>query len=323
MARTKKINKTNKSKKKELSPELDSPQDSPKQSPKKNKNVKSKSKIKSPSKNKSKNNSKIIVEDISKIKSRCSTKINEFIGIAAACEEEKIKDGTERLIGIIAKDYHSVQIHNYTDIHSNKRIMDNQPMVKIQYTNDKVKVIKDQRYNKGTICYKINDPTIISLTPTEIKKNKNLELKAELVNIAKFKELDDGEIGNMIVHVNNASEVTFGNGDDAFTKNKLEIGDLSDALSFLTEHKGVEKGQIIGLFNGFKTSRNQYTNIICPYIMKPDILQKHFEDEIAELEENLENIKTLRPPFNPDEFINCRIRKLNQKREQAKIKQKQ
>eukprot|EP01084_Bolivina_argentea_P019094 35524_1 len=41
------------------------------------------------------------------------------------------------------------------------------------------------------------------------------------------------------------------------------------------------------------------------------------------LEDNIDKIKSLRAPFNADDFIECTIRKLKQKKEEVKMKQKQ
>eukprot|EP01084_Bolivina_argentea_P301168 519508_1 len=151
---------------KEVSPEIESPSNSP-QNNKKNpikKNAKTKKK------SSKKGDGKIIVKNISNIKSKCSKKINVFVGVPTAVERETLKDGTERLVGVIGKGKDTFVVHNYDDLDSNERILENEQIVKVEYTNPNVKQpIKNE-------AYKVNSSNVITLTPNEIKKQKDLAL---------------------------------------------------------------------------------------------------------------------------------------------------
>eukprot|EP01084_Bolivina_argentea_P290647 499301_1 len=315
MPRTKKTSKKTLSKnKKEVSPELSSQSPSP--SPKSTK------KTKKVIKKRGKKDNLVVVKDISSIKSRCSKKLNELIGVSMGVEQETLQDGSERVAGVIGIGKHSVEVHCYEDLDSNFRILKNEYAVKMQYENKDVKLIKNEKYNRGSITFKINKPNIMSLTPTELKKQKDLDLNVEIIDIKTFKNLENGETGNLIVHVNNVSEVSYGSDDGTCSTTKIDIGDISDAISFLTDNKDIEKEQIIGLFNGFKTTRNDYTNIVAPCIVKGSILEKYFGAEMKKLTQNIDKICSLKPVFNADDFIECTIRKLKQKQEEVKNKKK-
>eukprot|EP01084_Bolivina_argentea_P095174 171114_1 len=317
MPRSYKKTKKTKAKREEVSPEVPSESNTPQPSPKKPKSSAKKQKS-----SKKGNNTIKVIEEITDIKSRCSKKQNTFIGISASVDEETLADGTTRIVGVIGKSKHTIETHYYSDIKANHRILNNETIIKINYTNDKVKPIKNERYNRGSVAVKINDPELIVLTPKELRK-QHLDLEMEIVTIEQLKSLENGETANLIVHVNNVSEETFQSENGPFTKTKIEIADLSDALSYLTDECKVENGDIIGLFNCFKSSRKQYTNIIGPFVMKESILNEFYPDEVNNLKENIDQICSLISAFNPDDYVSLTIRKLKQKQEQFKSEKKQ
>eukprot|EP01084_Bolivina_argentea_P301167 519507_1 len=80
-------------------------------------------------------------------------------------QQETSKDGTKKLVGDIGKGK-----DNCDDGDSNERILENEQIDKVEYTNPNVKQpIKNE-------AYKVNSSNVITLTPNEIKKQKDLAL---------------------------------------------------------------------------------------------------------------------------------------------------
>eukprot|EP01084_Bolivina_argentea_P126960 224652_1 len=239
-------------KKKELSPEAESPTTSEPTSPRKPSKTK---------KNKS-NGSKTKIVKVAEIKpKRSSAQYSMYVRPVNAIMAQNIKKKTDYLLAIGTDETGSIEFNNYQELDANLQLLLHSQLVKVDFRSDQIRAVNSDRYNGGSISYKIFGGKFYDVLPSEKRKIVLPGSSFSFIDIENVESLDDATadicfMGKVLCD----KEETYTSSHDqrTFTSRKISIGELTSSITLFTDdlHFKMPEDKIIAYINGYKMTKN-------------------------------------------------------------------
>ncbi len=308
MPRTSRKKKTV-AKKKEISPEAESPTTSEPTSPKKaSKTKKSKS-----------NGSKTKTVKIAEVKpKRSSAQYSMYFRPINAILAQNKKKKTDYLLAAGTDETGSIEFNNYDQIDASLQLLNNSELVKVEFRSDQIRPVSSDRYNSGTISYKIIGGKFYDVLPSEKRKIVLPGTSFNFIDIEKVESLDDATadicfMGKVLCD----KEETYTSSYDqsTFTSRKISIGDLTSSITLFTDdlHFEIPEDRIVAYINGYKMTKNGFTNVVNGIFVRQYLINEFYKKRKSKLIKNDQKIKQGVEEFDETKHIDCTIRKFNQK----------